>query len=71
VDYAVPIRYFGGMDPAYRYYYGPDYAYDDFWYQQRHLSYPDLYEPFGYEPFGECPTYYYGYQGSYWCYRGT
>jgi hypothetical protein len=69
-SWSVPIRYWGQVAPDYRYYFGPNHGYDDVWYQQRHMSYPDLYRPYDYEPGGDCGTYYYAYQGAYYCYVG-
>jgi len=69
-EWTVPVRYWAQVDPQYRYYYGPDYSYDDVWYQQRHLTYPWLYQPYDFDPGGACGTYYYRYQSSYYCYVG-
>ena len=62
--------YWGQVDPSAWYYYGADYQYDDYWYQQRHLSQPWLYRPYGYEPVNECGSYYYRYQDQFYCYTG-
>jgi hypothetical protein len=56
--------------PQYQYYYGPTYAYDYDWYLQRHLTYPWLYEAYDSDPGVVCATYYYAYQGRYYCYIG-
>jgi hypothetical protein len=64
------VRYWSPADPSNRYYYGPDYSYDVNWYQQRHRAYPSLFQPYDYNPGGECGTYYYANQGLDYCYRG-
>jgi hypothetical protein len=69
-DWSVPVRYWSTVDPTYRYYYGPDYGYDDAWYAQRHLANPALYQPYDFEPVGQCGSYYYRYQTQYYCYVG-
>jgi hypothetical protein len=71
VDWVIPGRYWGQVDPTYRYYYGPDYPYDDVWYAQRHVSYPDQFQPYDFYPGAECGTYFYAYQGLYYCYLGN
>src|SRR5437868_11121532 len=38
-----PARNWDGVDPAYRYYYGPNYRYDAGWYAQRNLAHPNNY----------------------------
>ncbi|HEY7066747.1 MAG TPA: hypothetical protein VII06_35085 [Chloroflexota bacterium] len=70
-DWVVPVRYWSQVDPTYQYYYGPDYQYDDAWYQQRHLSYPDLFQTYDFNPGSQCSTYDYQYQGLYYCYTGS
>jgi hypothetical protein len=62
--------YWTHVDPQYQYYNGPTSAYDNQWYAQRHINKPWLYQAFGYEPTAQCGTYYYQYQGRYYCYTG-
>ena len=50
--------YWGTVDPNHWYYYGADYQYDDAWYAQRHLSNPQLYRAYSFDPGGDCGTYY-------------
>jgi hypothetical protein len=69
-SWSIPIRYWGNVDPQYRYYYGPDYGYDDAWYAQRHLANPSLFQSYDFDPQGQCTTYDYRYQGTYYCYIG-
>jgi hypothetical protein len=71
VNWSVPIRYWAAVDPQARYYYGPDYTYDEAWYAQRHLGNPAQFQSYDYSPGGECGTYYYQYQGLYYCYAGA
>src|SRR5262249_35359009 len=59
-----------GVDPAYYYYYGPTYYYEDPWFYSRNVSYPDLYTPYDYDPYGVCGTYYYLYGDYYYCFAG-
>ncbi|HLH23512.1 MAG TPA: hypothetical protein VK066_13405 [Chloroflexota bacterium] len=62
--------YWRHVPVAYRYFYGPRYAYSYEWYLARHLSFPALYRIYAEEPVGICVTEYYFYGGSYYCYIG-
>jgi hypothetical protein len=66
----LPPEYLVDIDPAYQYYYGPVYSYEDDWYGYRHISAPALYSAYNYDPFGVCATYYYLYGESYYCFAG-
>lgn len=66
-----PARNWDRVDPAYRYYYGPNYGYDPGWYAQRHLAYPNNYVAYSSDPGNYCGTEYY-YMPSdslYYCYQ--
>jgi hypothetical protein len=66
-----PARQWDRVDPAYRYYYGPNHGYDSAWYGQRHLAYPNNYVSYASDPGGVCSTEYY-YMPSdslYYCYQ--
>jgi hypothetical protein len=65
-----PDRYWGNVQPAYQYYYGPTYQYDAAWYRARHLSCPQLYQAYPYDPAAVCHTeyYYMPEDGMYYCY---
>ena len=66
-----PHRATSGVPGGHRsvhYYYGPTYAYEYPWYEWRHLNIPDWYAPYDYDPYGVCTTYYYLYDGAYYCY---
>ena len=65
-----PDRYWGSVQPSYRYYYGPNYRYDAEWYRERHLSCPQLYQAYPYDPAAVCHTeyYYMPADGLYYCY---
>jgi len=64
-------QYLTGVDQQYRYYNGPDFAYPQQWYAQRHLAHRHLYTMYPTEPVGICSTYYYRYQNAYYCYIGN
>ena len=65
-----PARSWDRVDPAYRYYYGPNYRYDSGWYAQRHLAYPNQYVSYASDPYAVCGTEYYYMpdDGLYYCY---
>ena len=67
----LPPEYLVDIDPAYQYYYGPGYSYEDDWYGYRHIGSPALYTAYNYDPFGVCATYYYLYGESYYCFAGA
>jgi hypothetical protein len=66
----LPPEYLVDVDPQYAYYYGPVYAYDDRWYFNRHISWPNRFTVFPYDPAYECATYDYLYDGAYYCWSG-
>jgi hypothetical protein len=51
----------------FHYFFGPMYVYDYFWYFHRHILFPHLYIVFPYEPIFECDTYYYFFEGFFYC----
>lgn len=59
----------GRVPVAYQNYYGPTYVYANDWYVARHLTYPQYYSTYSYDPGGVCVTEYYFYQGVYYCYH--
>ena len=65
-----PGRYWGNVQPGYQYYYGPTYQYDTAWYGERHLSCPQLYQAYPYDPATVCHTEYHYMpdDGMYYCY---
>jgi hypothetical protein len=65
-----PDRYWANVQPSYQYYYGPNYRYDAEWYRERHLSCPQLYQAYPYDPAAACNTEYYYMpdDGLYYCY---
>src|SRR5262249_37667196 len=62
--------YMTGVAPQYQYYNGPNATYPPEWYLQRHLGNPAQFTMYRTEPLGLCNTYYYPYQGVYYCYTG-
>ena len=66
-----PARNWDRVDPAYRYYNGPNYRYDAGWYAQRHLAYPNSYVSYASDPGNVCGTEYYYMpdDGLYYCYQ--
>lgn len=64
------VRHWSHVPPAYQYYRGPTYAYDYDWYVVRHITHPELYLVYVYEPVGVCVTEYYFYEGVWYCYTG-
>ncbi len=66
-----PARYWDRVDPAYRYYYGPNYSYDPGWYATRHLAHPNNYVAYATDPSNVCSTeyYYMPSDGVYYCYE--
>jgi hypothetical protein len=66
-----PARQWDRVDPAYRYYYGPNHVYDAGWYAQRHLAYPNNYVVYASDPAAVCSSEYYYMpdDGVYYCYE--
>ena len=60
--------YMAGVAPQLQYYNGPNAQYPTEWYLQRHLSNPSQFTMYRTEPLGLCNTYYYQFQGVYYCY---
>ncbi len=68
----VPLQsYWGNVAPQYQYYNTPydDYGYE--WYAHRHLAHPEQYTMYQTDPAGACGTYYYQFQGLYYCHNGN
>ena len=65
-----PARYWDRVDPAYRYYYGPNYNYAPGWYATRNVAYPNNYVAYASDPGDVCSTeyYYMPSDGVYYCY---
>jgi hypothetical protein len=65
-----PARNWDRVDPAYRYYYGPNHRYDAGWYAARNVANPNLYVAYASDPGDVCSTEYYYMpdDGLYYCY---
>ena len=62
--------YMAGVAAPLQYYNGPNAQYPFDWYLQRHLGNPNQFTMYRNEPRGICNTYYYQYQGVYYCFTG-
>jgi hypothetical protein len=68
----VPLQYYwGNVAPQYQYYKSPYDANGFDWYAERHINNPQQFQVFTFDPGPQCGTYYYQYQGLFYCYNAT